>query len=658
VLRARLIALALAAGCGANHHDFSIVPSLTATCAVLPAVNEVELSALGDFPLSPQAIGAASMGAPGHLALPAGTREIAVEGFGPGGLAAFGRTGPIDPSTLSCTVAIAYGPPDGVMCTTGAMVSARAGHRATLLPSGNVLLSGGANADGFAVTALELYVPGGDAAAPAATFRPFDPHGAAMLDPGAALGHAVAVMAGDAIVISGGAPVVAGVADGVGRMSLQVFTADGAPSGPALALERSRAFHSATVLDDGRLLLVGGCELMQAGACVAGHELASTEIFDPTTGKSVDPMIPLKHARWDHDAFLRGDGSIVLVGGHGPGGVTPPIEIYDPLEARGVDVGQGAGRAALLATGGVLFAGGAGAPAAEAGVWLSADEQIALASLPLALAGQTVTALDDGSVLVAGGTGSTGALAQAAPLTLYDALGRPTTLAAAFARRDHTATRLADGTVLLAGGADPAGASAVNTASIYFRTPLGPFSSLSTLVLDAAEPPVQPRRADHARIANAQLQLSAAQAGDGGRPGDFALVAGVRFADVTFDVAAGRLGPTGAALIVGFESEASYAFVSLEPGQPVTLAIVSAPVVGQSRVDPEPTCVGAMAADANLPDGKTAPLELSWRLGVLTLTAGEQTLLHCAPRMTLPRGAVGVAVLHGDAVFERLTLTR
>ena len=45
---------------------------------------------------------------------------------------------------------------------------------------------------------------------------------------------------------------------------------------PAKRLERSRAFHSATVLLDGRLLLAGGGEVMQAGACAPGRELAAT----------------------------------------------------------------------------------------------------------------------------------------------------------------------------------------------------------------------------------------------------------------------------------------------------------------------------------------------------------------------------------------------
>jgi len=64
-----------------------------------------------------------------------------------------------------------------------------------------------------------------------------------------------------------------------------------------------------------------------------------------------------------------------------------------------------------------------------------------------------------------------------------------------------------------------------------------------------------------------------------------------------------------------------------------------------------------MLADEALPDGGLAALEVSWRSGTLAVSAGGASLLHCRPP-ALPRGAIGVAALHGTAVFDNLALAR
>ncbi|HEY7958240.1 MAG TPA: kelch repeat-containing protein [Polyangia bacterium] len=656
LVRALLICVLLSSACRAPVRELTVAPSLPSACLGAATVNEVRVTALGDFPPAPEASGSATPSGQVSLALPKGTQVIEVEGIGAGGLVAFGRTAPLGddgPASLyGGKVAVAYGPPDAV-CPTGKLSYARAGHQATLLPSGDVLISGGVDGEGFPVPRLELYVPAGDALTPPATFRVVDVGGPTALDARAALGHAVAVLPGGDLYITGGAPAEMGVASGIAFEGMTHHRPDGTVFGaPILMGGGPRAFHTATTLGDGRVLLAGGCAELAGGDCAPGRVLGSTVIFDPTSGQfSAGPT--LLHPRYDHDAILRGDGSILIVGGRGEGGSSPPSELLDPDDAgREVEAGPASGRAALLPTGAVAIVGGAGAPAASATRWLSPDpaDQLPIAPLPFSSDGQTVTALEDGALLVAGG-----ALTQ--PI-VYDGTGEPHPLATQFARQRHRATRLADGSVLLTGGAAAGQVGGTADAFIYLRSPVGPFSSLPVLTFDAPDPQYVPRRPDRVSLTGGRLAVTAPAPGDGGRPGELALVAGMQVDGLTLTLGAGRSGPAGAALIFAWRSEADFAFVTLEPGQPVALWTVQPGLAGQSIATPEAGCAGEVLDPDELPDGGVAALTLSSRLGLIELDSSSRLLLRCSPKITVGRGAVGVGALHGTALFDDLLVSR
>ena len=73
-------------------------------------------------------------------------------------------------------------------------------------------------------------------------------------------------------------------------------------------MEVGRAWHTATALGDGTVLVTGGS--IYRGA----ETLASTERYDPATGQwTAGP--PMEHARYDHTATLMSDGSVLIVGG-------------------------------------------------------------------------------------------------------------------------------------------------------------------------------------------------------------------------------------------------------------------------------------------------------------------------------------------------------
>lgn len=158
----------------------------------------------------------------------------------------------------------------------------------------------------------------------------------------------------------------------------------------------ARAFHTATVLDDGRILLVGGARTSAdaSGTCGAGcrrlSATAAASLYDPRTG-TFQQVGPLAQARLFHAAAKLPDGRVVIAGGTGEAHVraadaqypfpivpTQPVatvEVFDPdalaFSPGGSDPGGARVFAAAAAYGdGVLVTGGipaAGTPKHDLG---------------------------------------------------------------------------------------------------------------------------------------------------------------------------------------------------------------------------------------------------------------------------------------------------
>jgi hypothetical protein len=330
----------------------------------------------------------------------------------------------------------------------------------------------------------------------------------------------------------------------------------------------------------------------------------------------MDGLPPLLYARWGHQAFLLGDGRVLVTGGGAP------AEIYDP-SSGGSDAGDLPGPAALLATGGAVSIG-----QDAAALWLD-DGVVPLADPPSSRTGQTVTALEDGAILVAGG-------GTDPSLVLYDPISGPRTIAGPFARREHTSTRLGDGSGLLAGGAEAGGAS--RDAAVFLHSPLGPFSNLPTLTFESSTVPLVPRRPDHLRLAGGRVELT----------NDFALVAALDVGEFQLALTAGIAADGASATILfGWASPAEEWTLTLTPGQPVTLAHDGATV-----------CIGETLDPAELPAGALAPLTLNWRSGQLELYDPGRSLLKCSPHPSIGRGAIGLGAESGTARFDDVSLTR
>lgn len=114
-----------------------------------------------------------------------------------------------------------------------------------------------------------------------------------------------------------------------------VFTASAESPETCSQMNRSRSGHTATVLRDGRVLIVGGAIIEEGKRIV--H--ASAEIYDPKTGefRMLEGDAAPRQPRVFHTATLLRDGRVVVAGGeYDPTDSSEPqanrsAEIFDPV---------------------------------------------------------------------------------------------------------------------------------------------------------------------------------------------------------------------------------------------------------------------------------------------------------------------------------------
>jgi N-acetylneuraminic acid mutarotase len=347
----------------------------------------------------------------------------------------------------------------GTWLPVGVLPVPTSGVDAVLLPSGRVLVAGGADPSGAPLAAAALFDPTGNAWSPAA------PLGTARL------GHTTTALPDGRVLVTGGA---AGATAEVYDPAAATWTAT-----PPMGAERSG--HTATVLVDGRVLVAGG-----AGPAAGAGSLASAEVYDPVGGTwaATGDMVL---ARTGHRAVLLGDGRVLVTGGAlrtgeaGPDGASAIAycEVYDPATGAWAPTGALAAarlghQATPLPDGRVLVTGGEAVVAADgtyrpqsldsaelydpaAGTWSAVS--------PLPGGGRTghrALLLGSGTVLVVGGTTGPERSAGFRSVTEYDprtgtwsAVGGLLT-----GRVGAAAVELPDRRVLVAGGVAAAGAAA------------------------------------------------------------------------------------------------------------------------------------------------------------------------------------------------------
>ena len=301
-----------------------------------------------------------------------------------------------------------YDPSTGSFTSTGHMTTARFSHTATRLPNGRVLVTGGL----------------GDAGVFPAEHAPPVSSSAELYDPAAG-----------------------------------IFLATGSMATP-------RVLHTATLLPNGKVLIVGGIQNSSDGFPHFGDGSNTAELYDPATG-SFTPTGSMVTPRYAHTATLLPNGKVLVAGGisqqnisGSPFVANSTAELYDPATsafepANSMGTVRAEHTATLLSDGKVLIAGGL-SDITDSGVGIVAAEIYdpklgsfsPTGNMETARVEHTATLLPSGKVLVAGGG------LNSSTTEVYDSATGSFTATGTMqtGRVAHTATLLQNGKTLLAGG--------------------------------------------------------------------------------------------------------------------------------------------------------------------------------------------------------------
>lgn len=202
-----------------------------------------------------------------------------------------------------------------------------------------------------------------------------------------------------------------------------------------------RADHTASVLNDGRVLVTGG--VSPGSEKNAGN---SAELYDPSTGRWVTQG-NMTYARNSHTASVLTNGKVLVAGGSGSDGTSDSAELYDPSTGNWTLTGK-------LTTGRALH---------------------------------TAIVLTDGKVLITGGTDYTSALQST---ELYDPSTGVWTSTGALktARGYHTACLLTDGRVLVTGGAFDSLGVVISASTELYNSSTGNWSTTGDLNVPTMSP--------------------------------------------------------------------------------------------------------------------------------------------------------------------------
>src|SRR5262245_5047424 len=317
-----------------------------------------------------------------------------------------------------------FDPVTGTFTLTGPLRTARAGfHTATLLADGRVLIAGGlglADQDNYtALSSAEIFDPTTN------TFKETAPMRQGRVK------HTATLLVDGRVLIAGGASYDSGF---ISTASAELFDPATGAFQPAGSLISDRADHTATLFPVCEVLIAGGWKGRDAKDDLTPYPF-SAELSDPSNS-TFHRTADMSATRVGHSAIPLPDGKVLLIGGLAVArniqelfqiefSGQPFVEVYDPVKQtfsgftgllnnmpwRGFST-------TLLNDGNILLAGGYRPPYEDlqarvlnggvlfdsASPALYPEYLTATGSLAQARFGHTATLLNDGRVLVVGGT--------------------------------------------------------------------------------------------------------------------------------------------------------------------------------------------------------------------------------------------------------------
>jgi hypothetical protein len=160
------------------------------------------------------------------------------------------------------------------------------------------------------------------------------------------------------VLLAGGTTVTTGTTPGVALSSAELFDPSAATFAFTGTMVSARQNYTATLLSNGKVLLVGGLD-------DHGNTLATAELFDPSNNSFALSGGSLHTARWSHNATPLPNGKVFITGGwDSTNHALASAELYDPSTdsfstiAASMITARADFTSTLLSNGTVLIVGG------------------------------------------------------------------------------------------------------------------------------------------------------------------------------------------------------------------------------------------------------------------------------------------------------------